>query len=218
MSMLANPYLFTQIGLDSGALTQLGLVAHRFTEVGNYRGVVLLQDEIAANFGLCVDENCAASQVNIDLTLANNGKGSCCNTDVQTYTLHPSGYAIFHIGCGAGGYAATVGRLGQPPVFDSRVLQPGDFFTATILRPGTYVARCKGVPDCRIIAGYPSGRGRVAYKPPAPARVVVGSGRFNSEVLELKPVQPVVFEIQQKARITIELVKPDDGPHKVKPA
>ena len=40
--------IFTQIGLDSGALTQLGSVVHPVPEPGEYRGVVLVDDEQVA--------------------------------------------------------------------------------------------------------------------------------------------------------------------------
>jgi len=48
--LMINTTLFTQIGLDSGALTQLGSVVHQVPEPGEYRGVVLLDDEQVADF------------------------------------------------------------------------------------------------------------------------------------------------------------------------
>ncbi len=50
MKMTFDQNLFTQIGLDSGSLTMLGGVTHRFLEPGQYRGVVYRGKESLGNF------------------------------------------------------------------------------------------------------------------------------------------------------------------------
>jgi len=67
MKMTFDKNLFTQVGLDSGSLTMLGGVTHRFLEPGQYRGVVYQGKEILGGFYISVDKDSAAAQANIDL-------------------------------------------------------------------------------------------------------------------------------------------------------
>src|SRR5271156_6040061 len=110
-NMTFDRYLFTQVGLDSAALTMLGGVTHRFLEPGQYRGVVYQGKEILGGFYINVDKNSAAAQANIDLAAfggspatpvassRNSGCG-CQPGDTNTptkYELNPKGYAVFHV-------------------------------------------------------------------------------------------------------------------------
>ena len=51
---MINTTLFTQIGLDSGALTRLAAVIHPVTESGSYSGTVLVGEEQVADFAFVV--------------------------------------------------------------------------------------------------------------------------------------------------------------------
>src|SRR6266545_1626719 len=105
--------LFTQIGLDSGAITMLGSVVHSFGEPGEFRGTVRSGAQPEATFYVSVDKNCAIAQVTIDLaTLAGTAPsrgdstkdGSCCDDhgkpDEKRFVVHPKGYAVFHVSGG----------------------------------------------------------------------------------------------------------------------
>jgi hypothetical protein len=215
MSAFANPFLFTQVNYDSGALTQLGSVVHGFAEAGDYGGLVLMGDQTVGTFTLQVNENTTAQQTNIDLAAVGGEKTQtgCCNAPSPVYSVHPSGYAVFHVSSGAGGYSVTLTKAGKPHAFDSRLLQAGDIFSAVMLRPGTYKARTHdAAASLNISVSYPAGDRKIAYKPSAPARVVYAGGRFTPSEVTLKPAQGLVFEMKQEARVRIDLVKPDDGP------
>jgi hypothetical protein len=231
MKMTFDQNLFTQIGLDSGSLTMLGGVTHRFLEPGQYRGVVYRGKESFGRFYINVDKNSPVAQANIDLAAfesspsapAMNTSGASCGcpgesakTDTK-FELNPKGYAVFHVTAGAGGYAVRVGKAAEDPKqqnqFDSRELKSDDIFSAVILRPGTYSAsntlgsKAKG----KITVGYPK-IGKTAYRPPAPAKVECSAHGFEPANVELQPGQAVLFHTAVPSRITIELVKPDDGP------
>ncbi|MGB8478336.1 MAG: hypothetical protein WCE63_05795 [Acidobacteriaceae bacterium] len=231
MKMTFDQNLFTQVGLDSGSLTMLGGVTHRFLEAGQYRGVVYRGGESIGKFYINVDKNSPIAQANIDLAAfdttlpaqATTATDTTCgcqgeSTKAETaFEVNPKGYAVFHVSAGAGGYAVRASKAAEDPKqqnqFDSRELKCEDIFSAVILRPGTYSvsnglnAKAKG----KITVGYPK-IGKTAYRPPSPARIVCSQGGFEPANVELQPGQAVLFQADAPSRITLELVKADDGP------
>lgn len=234
MKMTFDQNLFTQVGLDSGSLTMLGGVTHRFLEAGQYRGVVYRGGESIGKFYINVDKNSPIAQANIDLAAfdtslpapassATSSAGTTCGCQgdgskaENTFEVNPKGYAVFHVSAGAGGYAVRASKAAEDPrqqnQFDSRELKGEDIFSAVILRPGTYSAsnglnaKAKG----KITVGYPK-IGKTAYRPPSPAKVVCVESGFEPANLELQPGQAVLFQANAPSRITLELVKADDGP------
>lgn len=231
MKMTFDQNLFTQVGMDSGALTMLGGVTHRFLEAGQYRGVVYRGGESVGQFYINVDKNSPVAQANIDLAAFDTNlpappastTGTTCGcqaggtTTETTFEVNPKGYAVFHVSAGAGGYAVRASKAAEDPKqqnqFDSRELKSEDIFSAVILRPGTYSAsnglnaKAKG----KITVSYPK-IGKTAYRPPSPAKVTCSEGGFEPANLELQPGQAVLFQANAPSRITLELVKADDGP------
>ncbi len=231
MKMTFDQNLFTQVGLDSGSLTMLGGVTHRFMEAGQYRGVVYRGRESIGKFYINVDKNSPIAQANIDLAAfdttlpapATTASGTNCGCQASgtkaesAFEVNPKGYAVFHVSAGAGGYAVRVSKTAEDPKqqnqFDSRELKCEDIFSAVILRPGTYSAsngldaKAKG----KITVGYPK-IGKTAYRPPSPAKIVCSEGGFEPANVELQPGQAVLFQANAPSRITLELMKADDGP------
>jgi hypothetical protein len=220
MNMTFDQNLFTQVNLDSGSLTMLGSVIHSFPEPGEYRGSVHKAKGEQAVFYITVDKDSSVAQANIDLAslreYSSATQGDCCGDSQENrFTVNPKGYVVFHVSSGTGGFSVHVRRAQEDPkekVFNSEVLGAGDFFTASILRPGTYsVVNRQGKVRAELVVSYPV-VGKTAYRPPAPVHVPVGPNGFEPARLELKPGQGVVFDIKAKSRILIELQKPDDGP------
>jgi hypothetical protein len=234
MKMTFDQNLFTQVGLDSGSLTMLGGVTHRFLEAGQYRGVVYRGGESIGKFYINVDQNSPVAQANIDLAAfdtslpvpaTSSGSSAATNCGCQgdgtkaetTFEVNPKGYAVFHVSTGAGGYAVRASKAAEDPKkqnqFDSRELKCEDIFSAVILRPGTYSAsnglnaKAKG----KITVGYPK-IGKTAYRPPSPTKIVCSEGGFEPANVELQPGQAVLFQADAPSRIKLELVKADDGP------
>jgi hypothetical protein len=235
MAIALDRNFFTQVGLDSGALTMLGVIVHTVGEPGEYRGVVLSGEQTKATFYVSVDPECAVASVSIDLAglvgdapqgaAETKGAGSdcCCGGegagagDAKHYTVHPKGYIVFRVSGGAGGYAVNLRRAVQDPelqAYDSRRLQSGDIFSAIIIRPGRYSIR-NALSDAKgeVTVSYPGKEPRTApYRPPAPESVELGE-RIEPERIALKPMQGLNFNVRGEARIVIELEEADDGPN-----
>lgn len=228
MNLTFDQNLFTQFGLDSGSLTMLGSVVHKFQEPGEYRGSVHKAEGEQAVFYITVDKNSPAAHVNIDLASLQKSSDAaqkeCCDGEKENhFSVNPKGYVVFHVSAGSGGYSVHVRRAEEDPkakVFNSQELGEGDIFSAVIIRPGTYLVSnrlAKGRGKERekerfeVVVSYPE-IGKTAYRPPAPVRVRVSTKGFEPQRVELKPGQGLVFDVTTPARIVIELVKEDDGP------
>lgn len=229
MTALVQPYLFSQIGLDSGALTMLGGIVHRFPDPGQYRGVVISADDSTLVFQLTVDENEAAIPMNFDLAAVVEGSaGSPCQCAAghggqPHFVLGCRTPLLLHVSGGRGGYAVHVSPAAeepQRPVFDSRQLNGGDLFAATILRPGRYTVvntldengrgASMEIPIPTV--------GRSARRPPPAAQVVCGPGGFEPSEIRLSAMQGSVFACETPARISIELEQPYDPAERPSPA
>ncbi|MEO5654513.1 MAG: hypothetical protein ABIR00_00820 [Nitrosospira sp.] len=224
MKMNFDPNFFSQVGLDSGALTMLSAVVHSFNEPGEYRGVVRGGTESETVFYISVDKNSPIAQANIDLAAlvqgepANESENGCCPSGQgNRFVVNPKGYAVFHVLSGAGGYSVQVRKAEEDPktkIFDSQELDEGDIFSAIIIRPGTYaVTNLLTKKKSEVIVSYPK-PGKTAYRPPNPIVVDCSEREIEPRCIELQPGQGLNFHLKARSRIKIELVKPDDGPGK----
>ena len=219
---IIDPNLYSQIGLDSGALTMLGAVIHRFEEPGEYRGTVRKGADIENVFYISVDKESPVAAAEIDLAkLAGQevpeDDSDCCSKQPQNrFSVNPKGYALFRVSAGKGGYSVNVRRADEDertPVFNSSKLEAGSIFSATILRPGEYsISNQHGKARARAVVTYPP-RAFSSYRPPEPQRVEVSKDGFYPDDIKLKPAQGLVFECQEPSRIVIKLEKADDGPN-----
>lgn len=215
--LLSDRNLFTQIGLDSGALTMLGAVVHTFGEPGEYRGTAQRGDGPEATFQVTVDRSCAVAQVNIDLATLGSEDDGC--GDTRRFVVHPKGYAAFRVSGGSGGYWVNLRPADEDPAvkaYDTRRLEEGDIFAAMVLRPGRYtientLSKARG----ELTVAYPT-MGKVAYRPPASLEVECGE-TIKPRAIRLMPGQGLNVHVTAPARIKIALVEPDDGP-KARPA
>jgi hypothetical protein len=216
MSATLDRNFFTQIGLDSGALTMLGTVVHSFGEPGEYRAVVSGGNQ-QATFYISADRSCAVAGVEIDLASVANpspGSNSCAGQGAPHFVVHPKGYAVFHVSGGSGGYWVTARRADEDPdikPYDTRELQDGDFFSAILLRPGTYsIKNMLSDARARVTVTYPV-TGNAPYQPPEP-RLIDVAATIEPDDVVVQPMQGLNFNVHRAARIVIELLEPDDGP------
>lgn len=241
MKAIINQQLIAQTTLDSGALTMLGAVIHNFPEPGEYHGAVLNGKQLAATFRLTVEEQSPATQVNIDLAaltgpLSDRPSSECeCQVERREgepesaphFVVNPRGHALFYVSQGKGGFAVKVNRVNEQRIlFDSRELQDGDLFAATLIRPGLYsVTNVPTRSRGEVVVGYPK-MGKTAFSPSEPATieaankglfVVAGGKDAKLDKLRLEPAQGQLYRIRVPSRIKIELTKPDDGPKDKQP-
>lgn len=204
--------IFTQVGLDSGALTLLGVVARRLEQAGQYRGVVLVDDATVGDFQFTVADE-GLTQLDIDLAMARGRDAGCgCGKSGRTGSLRVGGYVVFHVGSGDDRYSVVITRMvGQEEavVFDSRRLEKNDVFAATVLRPGRYtVTNSENQARADLEVAMPQ-RGRTPYRPAEPLHIVVGP-EFSPSEIAVGSGQGQVYTSLSEARIVIELVEPYD--------
>jgi hypothetical protein len=220
MNMTFDQNLFTQVGLDSGSLTMLGSVIHSFQEPGEYRGSVHKAGGGQAVFYITVDKASSVAQADIDLAslreFSDASQSECCDDSKgDHFTVNPKGYVVFHVSSGSGGFSVHVRRAEEDPkikVFNSEALDAGDFFSASIIRPGSYsVVNPLANTKAGLVVSYPE-VGKTAYRPPAPVRVQVSPRGFEPAQINLKPGQGLIFDVKSPSRIVIALLKADDGP------
>lgn len=218
---LVNHELFTQLGADSGSLTMLAAAAHRFPEPGEYVGVVTRGKEEVGSFRIRSDESSPAMQVNVDLAglgpEPRRGEDDCdCGPEHagSPFVVNPSGYALFHVSRGAGGYRVRVGKLGakREAAFDSARLAGEDLFMLTLVRPGTYVMR-NAIAKTRgeIVVPYPKPT-KKPRREQAPVEIGCTEEAFRPAQAKVQSAQGVVWRFSAPGHIQVELVKPDDGP------
>lgn len=224
--VLVNRHLFTQTGVDSGSLTMLGVVVHRFPEPGEYMGVVERGRE-TRSFRLTVDKSSPAMQTNIDLAMLSGGHthdADCGCKDKGTapdraFVVNPAGYVVLHVSSGPGGYVVRVGRLESPDsaTFDSTRLEGDDLFAVTLIRPGTYSVRnVAGEARGEIVVAYPK-PGKEPRAELEPVEIVCTEKTLRPPKIKILAAQGQVYRFQTPSRIAIELVEPDDGPKSARP-
>jgi hypothetical protein len=220
MSKLFIDPELAHVGLDSGALTLLGAVAHRFETPGEYRGTVRRGSSIERVFYLSVDKESPVAAADIDLaTLAGSqtpAGDKCCPQEKEPrFSVNPRGYAVFRISGGRGGYSVNLRRADadeKTPVFNSTRLEGGAVFSARILRPGHYSV-LNQLTDARaeLSVAYPP-EAFSGYRPPDPLRVELTERGFNPQRIALRAAQGLLFNCHAPARIAIALERADDGP------
>ena len=224
--VLVNRHLFTQTSVDSGSLTMLGVVIHRFPESGEYMGVVERGAE-ARSFRLRVDESSPAMQANVDLATLGGGHShtdDCGCKDKETgadpmFVVNPAGYVVFHVSSGPGGYVVRVGKLERPEaaLFDSTQLEGDDLFAVTLIRPGTYSVRnVAGDARGEIVVAYPT-IGEQPHRPDEPVEIVCTEKAFRPARIRIQAAQGQLYRFRTPSRIAIELVEPNDGPGSTRP-
>ncbi|MFX0201159.1 MAG: hypothetical protein ACFFCW_34005 [Candidatus Hodarchaeota archaeon] len=217
MKAFINWHIFTQTGLDSGSLTMLGAVIHKFPESGEYMGTILRENKDVGSFRLSVDKDCPAMQVDIDLAALYRSarERNRCESSGR-FVVNPNGYVVFYVSHGPGGYAVTVGTIGEKgeakQLFDSRKLRQGDMFAVTMIRPGIYsVTNVNTGAKGEIVVAYPK-VGKVAYRPPNPASIECTEKAFTPDKIKIEPAQGQVYVFKTLSRIKIALIKADEGP------
>ena len=239
MKARINRNFLEQTSFDSGMPSGLGIVVHRFEEVGEYEIAVLRNDRDAARLSLVVagerppeeagrrapsaaqEVELAPSQVNIELGQARRAALARPLGELEgPYIVRPGGYVSFTAARQEDASAVVVRRRrkdDREELFDSRRLAQDDIFSVTMVRPGTYsLENAVTGAEGKITVAYPT-RGKEPYRPPDPISVESTDDGFSISSIDLMPAQGIIFRMSTPSRIYIDLVEPDDGPQGPRP-
>jgi hypothetical protein len=202
----------TVTDFDSGALAGTASVLHPLREAGEWQLTVFREESSPlATTLIRVRKDGTAPLAAIDLSaLERDGTAP----PVTTGPIRTGGYLQLNASRLPGGYFATLSHPSYDRSWDSRVLVPDDLFVCLPLRPGLYsLANSLATSQGTLTVCYPDPRTRKDARPyrDEPVRVRV-SKRFTPSALVLNAGQGLVFEIQARARVTLNLQAPDDGP------
>ena len=172
-----------------------------------------------------VSPDSANMQLNIDLAVAPAATTPLRHDDCKCEpgvalkasnvppTLSPSGYVVFYVSQGEGGYSVEVSGPDGKPSFDSTGLLDGDLFALSLLAPTTYAMT--------NAAGKARGTIEVGSVPSELARnlssvetvyVDASTNQFTPASVSVVSGQGIVFRIKEPSRIVIEQMgEPKDG-------
>lgn len=225
MKAMINRFIFSQANLDSGSLTMLTSIIHRFTELGEYHATILRGADIVGRFSIVVGDRKTPQasstaevqqSINIDLKRLDlplskhleSEEGNC-------FMLRSRGYAVFHVSTGVGGYIVEIRKTGTEhggvKVFDSLELKDEDIFTATVLRPGTYsIINVNTKAKAELVVAYPE-IGKIPRQPET-VQIECTKNALIPDKIRINPTQGLLFRFKTNSRIKIKLIKPEDRP------
>ena len=234
MNIKINRFLFSQTTIDSGSLTPHSTLVCKFTDPGEYQGIIMKGSGIVSRFKLNVLDERPSSRLSSLSTI--NSKETSQLTDVNkqvsdtsnqinidlsnimsTYTLRKGDYAVFYVSTGAGGYSIEIYRFekgSQIKTFDSKELKDGVIFSAMVIRPGTYLIT-NTINDAKteLVINYPE-LGKMK-KILIPINIESNTKEIVPNKINIDPSQGLIFRINTLSRIRIELTKPEDRPLKL---
>lgn len=215
-----NRELFSQVNTDSGSLSMMSSIVHRFSEPGEYEGVVMkgAGGLIARQFTISVVGEDPATQVATRAQTPFSQPGQVTidlkSTMPDRFVLNAGRYAVFYVSSGIGGYAIQVSKHGkdgsQKNVFDSRELKDADILSVTVIRPGTYtVTNTLNNARAELVVNYPE-PGK-AQRNASPVRVeCTATNQILPDRISINPGQGLVFTFKTPSRIKIDLVRAED--------
>ncbi len=234
MNIKINRFLFSQSTIDSGSLTPHSTLVCKFTDPGEYQGIIMKGSGIISRFKLNVLDERPSSRLSSLSTI--NSKETSQLTDVNkqvsdtsnqinidlsnimsTYTLRKGDYAVFYVSTGAGGYSIEIYRFekgSQIKTFDSKELKDGVIFSAMVIRPGTYlITNTLNGAKAELVINYPE-LGKMK-KILIPINIESNTKEIVPNKINIDPSQGLIFRINTLSRIRIELTKPEDRPLKL---
>ncbi len=236
-----NRALFTQRSFDSGRITVLSTLIHRFEEAGDYEVFISRSRGIPLRLVVSVVEGDAPYQHNLDLsTLQKPEERECCREEADL-RLHIGGVLGFYTSQGVSTFQVRIVRLGSKEkevlLNHAEQIPAGDFFTVTPLRPGLYRVSDplnKAEMALKVVMPPPPEEKKVekgtkargerpasTYRPDEPMLVGVSKKGFDRREASLFSGQTLVFQVQSAARLRVELEKEDEAvtaPPKKRPA
>ncbi len=207
-----NRAVFTQKALDSGAITVLATLFHRFPEKGNYDLFVQRRQEVIYRSHIRVVAENAPNQINVDLAALSESGADCDSPAEEGYTLAAGGVMGFYASQGTGQYVVRIEEITEKEkrtlLDSSEAVAEGGLFAVTLVRPGTYrVTNAEARSEGEIRVSLPKGE---KFRVDQPTLVEYGRDGFKPKRLAMYAGQSVVFNCTMRARIRVELTKPEE--------
>lgn len=213
MKHFLNRHILSLTVLDSGLITPLMAIMHRFETPGRYSATVFQGDDAVAMFNLVVNKDAPLCNIKIDVGAV----------DQPVYAVNPQASVLFNSPRGSGGYHVVVKALGDEAklgAYDTRELQEGDVFMATLIRPGYYSAKNQYRATCNISVA-PLRRGAIQFNP-ALGRGIIRNGAepvtiecakeyFKPQKVDVGSAQALLFTMRAPLRIRIELERLEEA-------
>lgn len=211
-NVFLNRAIFTQEAFDSGALSVLTTLFHRFPEAGDYEVFIWRGGQLRRRLHVSVGADYRDLQLNLDLTAAGEEETRCGCEAESCYTLAEGGVLGFYVSQGTSRYAVkiiqTIDEKKEKRVWlDSQeVIPEGDLFAVTLFRPGVYSVRnTETKSESRIRVSMPKGKG---YRADQPTLLQISKdGLFRRRLSRIQAGQSVVFQCNAPARIQIDLIE-----------
>jgi hypothetical protein len=212
MKLSFNRHILSLSVIDSGIITPMMAVIHRFPEPGSYHATVLQGDVQVATFTLVVDRDAPLTPATVDLA----------DLQCAAFVVNPQTHVLFQAPGAKEGYSVVVeGTDGKTRsiVFDNRKLENGDMLMAVLLRPGCYIASDQHGARCEISVA-PFEKGAVRYLPSQkrgvirsgnPLSIEYGKDGFRPKKVEARSAQGMYFTIKAPARIRIAFESAGEG-------
>ena len=208
---MINTTLFTQIGLDSGALTQLGSVVHQVPEPGEYRGVVLSTTSRSptspswwrrkADLSSTSTSRHSPGRSRTTAAAVASRRGAAARRPpVAPRRLRRAAYAVVVSAVTANGR----GQVVSTPASSARAT-----FRRHRARPGRYRV-ANTVTGAEASSTWPtrsSAGGRCSRA--SRVRATVGD-RFEPDDISVRASQGQAYAVESGARIVVKLVEPYD--------
>lgn len=226
MSVRINRQILEQTSWDSGSLSGLGVVVHKFEQPGEYDVAILEEDTVIERSQLTVTEEVPAREappapIEVDLkelrvrgTARTRGPKRSAGEPGARMVTGAGGYASFRDSSGKGAtvVAERKGRGRERGRFDSRRLGAEDHFAVALIRPGRYsITNVHNETRGEITVAYPT-IGDKPYRPPGPVHVNCARNKLEPDTIDLQPGQGLVFRFSTPSRIRIDLVEPYERP------
>jgi hypothetical protein len=201
-----NRALFAKRPLESGALSVLGAIFHRFEAAGVYEVMIRVDRGASQRVQVNVGSG-ATSQINLDVT-ALGGDSDCGCEDNEARSLNVGGVMGFYTSKGGSPFTVTVDQLTdreRKVVLDSaQGIPAGDLFSVTLIRPGNYrVTNGLNKSVMALSVNLPKGEKYIVSQTKSVDVVAEG---FKSRGETLFPGQTLVFQCHVPAQLRVELV------------
>ena len=211
MSLRINKEIFKLTRHQSDNLAQLGFIAHQYAHHGIYQIDIFRHEKLVDSIELLVSDKSNQQQVTIDLA-ENRRNDSSKKTPCGCYEqpklkLVKSGYALFHVGKGSGGYSIKSYPMNEQTkgqVFNSKKLKSNDLFGLTLIQPGHYHVTNNGKDLLFAFDVKPVSPCEKKYEPAEAVHVDLDNPASYKDI-NMTQGQGIVFRSCQTDSISVEM-------------